>query len=63
MSRFTLTLEESLRLYGTKCDCRENERSVAEAGKRSGLSAEEALDLAVRETEAARRQRTVRGER
>jgi hypothetical protein len=62
MSRLTLTLEESLRLYVTKRECQENERSVAEAQQRSGLSAEEAMDLAVRETAAARRQRTGRAE-
>jgi hypothetical protein len=61
MTRLTLSLEEILRLYGT--NRQEVEHLVPEARQRSGLSAEEAMDLAVRETAAARRQqRTARGE-
>lgn len=61
MARLTRSLDENLRPDGT--NRQEVERSVAVARQRSGLSAEEAMDLAVRETAAARRQqRTARGE-
>lgn len=61
MARLTPNLEENLRHDDT--NPQQVERSVAEARQRSGLSAEEAMDLAVRETAAARRrERTAHGE-
>jgi hypothetical protein len=59
MARLTRSLDENLRPDST--NRQEIERSVAEARQRSGLSAEEAMDLAVRETAAARRHEPTAG--
>lgn len=55
-------IEESLRFYGIKRQ-EDVEQLVAAARERSGLASDEAMDLAVRETAAARRRRTAADER
>lgn len=55
-------IEESLRFYGIKRQ-EDVDELVAAARERSALGVEEAMDLAVRETAAARRRRTAVDER